>query len=80
MAAQLILEFEGITTKEYFVVNEALGSNAVSGDGDWPDGIVSHSAGLNEAGDLIVFEVGESQAHQKKFMNDRLSAALVEAE
>jgi hypothetical protein len=78
MAAELILEFEGITTTEYWAVNKALGIDAETGEGTWPDGLVAHSAGLNEAGHLVVIEVWDSPAHQAKFMEERLGPALVE--
>ena len=77
MAAELILEFEGVTTKEYWAVNKELGIDADSGEGTWPDGMVAHSAGLNDAGHLVVVEVWDSPAHQAKFMEERLGPALV---
>jgi hypothetical protein len=78
MAAELILEFEGITTTEYWAVNKALGIDAATGEGTWPDGMVAHSAGLNEAGHLVVIEVWESTEHQARFMQERLGPALIE--
>ena len=76
MAAELILEFEGVTTKEYEAVNEALGIDMASGKGDWPDGLVAHSAGLNDAGHLVVIEVWDTPEHQARFMEGRLGEAL----
>ncbi|HUY66586.1 MAG TPA: hypothetical protein VMV06_07195 [Acidimicrobiales bacterium] len=76
MAAELILEFEGVTTKEYHAVNKELGIDPESGEGDWPDGLVAHSAGLNDAGHLVVIEVWDTPEHQAKFMEDRLGGAL----
>ena len=76
MAAELILEFEGVTTKEYDAVNKELGIDMSSGKGDWPDGLVAHSAGLNDAGHLVVIEVWDSPEHQARFMETRLGAAL----
>lgn len=76
MAAELILEFEGVTTKEYEAVNEALGIDMKSGKGDWPDGLVAHSAGLNDAGHLVVIEVWDTPEHQARFMEGRLGEAL----
>ncbi len=78
MAAELILEFEGITIKEYDAVNAVLGLDARTGEGDWPDGLVAHSAGLNEDGHLVVIEVWDSPEHQARFMEDRLGPALAE--
>ena len=76
MAAAVILEFEGVTTKEYDAVNTALGIDMSTGEGDWPDGLVSHSAGLNEAGHLTVMEVWDTPEHQGRFMEERLGEAL----
>ncbi len=77
MAAELILEFEGVTTEEYWAVNKELGIDADSGEGNWPEGMVAHSAGLNEAGNLVVIEVWDTPGHQSKFMEERLGPALV---
>ena len=76
MAAAVILEFEGITEKEYNAVNAALGIDPTTGAGDWPDGLVTHAGGLNEAGDLVVMEVWDTPAHQAAFMEGRLGEAL----
>jgi hypothetical protein len=78
MAAEVILEFEGVTTKEYEAVNAALGIDPETGEGDWPDGLVVHSAGLNEDGHLVVIEIWDSPEHQARFMEGRLGEALVE--
>jgi hypothetical protein len=77
MAAAVILEFEGVTTKEYEAVNAELGIDMDTGGGEWPDGLVSHSAGLNEGGHLVVMEVWDTPEHQARFMEGRLGAALV---
>ena len=76
MASALILEFEGVTMKEYDAVNAALGLDPATGEGDWPDGLVSHSAGLNEDGHLVVMEVWDTPEHQARFMKERLGEAL----
>jgi hypothetical protein len=39
-------------------------------------GLLSHSAGISEAGTFTVLEVWDSQASQGKFMESRLGAAL----
>jgi len=36
----VILEFEGVTTTEYYAVNKELGINETTGEGEWPDGLV----------------------------------------
>ena len=76
MAAALILEFEGVSQKEYDAVNAALGINPTTGAGDWPDGLISHSGGLNADGHLVVMEVWDSPEHQARFMEGRLGEAL----
>ncbi len=77
MTAQLILEFEGVTGKEYEAVNAALGIDPATGGGDWPDGLQVHAAGLNEAGHLVVTEIWDTPEHQARFMESRLADALV---
>ena len=72
MAAELILEFEGVTLAEYHAVNKELGIDPGTGEGNWPDGLVAHSAGLNENGHLVVIEVWDSPEHQARFMEGRL--------
>ena len=76
MAAGLILEFEGVTQKEYNAVNAALGIDPTTGKGDWPAGMISHSGGLTEDGRLVVMEVWDSPEHQARFMEGRLGEAL----
>ena len=76
MVAELILEFEGVTTKEYEAVNAALGIDMDTGKGDWPDGLITHAAGLNDDGHLVVTEVWDTPEHQARFMEERLGAAL----
>jgi len=76
MASELILEFEGVTAKEYYAVNKELGIDPDSGEGNWPDGLVAHSAGLNDAGHLVVIEVWDTPEHQARFMEDRLGEVL----
>ena len=78
MAAELILEFEGVTTEEYRAVNKALGIDPDTGEGNWPDGMIAHSAGLNDAGNLTVLEVWDTPGHQAAFMEGRLLKALQE--
>jgi hypothetical protein len=78
MAAGIILEFDGVTVEHYNAVNAALGIDASTGEGDWPDGLVSHSAGLGDHGRFVVMEVWDSPEHQARFMEERLGAALEE--
>ena len=76
MAAALILEFDGVTLDQYYAVNAALGLDPQTGEGDWPDGLISHAAGLNEDGSLVVMEVWDTPEHQARFMEERLGEAL----
>ncbi len=75
MAELLVLEFEGVGQEEYEKVNEVLGIDMNSGSGDWPKGLLSHSAGRTPTGWTVV-EVWDSREDQEKFMNERLGAAL----
>ena len=77
MAEALLLEFEGAGADVYMAVNRALGIDVTTGAGEWPDGLLFHSASVGPGG-LIVFEVWESQAAQGEFMNGRLGRALQE--
>jgi hypothetical protein len=78
MPAQVILEFEGVTIKEYEAVNKVLGIDHATGEGDWPDGLIAHAAGLNEAGHLVVTEVWDTPEHQARFLETRLGEALAQ--
>jgi hypothetical protein len=78
MAELLILEFENFAEGAYEKVNSELGIDMRSGEGDWPDGLVSHTAGHLDGG-FIVVEVWESQEDQEDFMRSRLGLALQNA-
>ena len=79
MSELLILEFEGFGAKDYEKVNEILGINAETGEGEWPAGLHTHLAGPTEGGGWIVVEVWESQEDQDEFMKSRLGPALGQA-
>ena len=76
MSDALILEFKGVSADQYNAVNEILGIDPVTGDGDWPAGLLSHTGAGGAGGDLVVFEVWESQESQGAFMSSRLGPAL----
>jgi hypothetical protein len=76
MPETLILEFAGVGEKEYAAVNEQLGIDMETGTGDWPAGLLSHSAGTADDGTFVVAEVWASRADQQRFMDSRLGAAL----
>jgi hypothetical protein len=79
MSELLILEFEGFGAKEYDKVNDLLGINQDTGEGDWPAGLHTHMAGPTEGGGWIVVEVWETQEDQDAFMQSRLGPALQQA-
>ena len=78
MAEGLILEFDEIDSETYNTVNGNLGIDPVSGEGDWPAGMLFHAGGAKPGG-WVVFEVWESKDAQAAFMNGRLAGALQEA-
>jgi hypothetical protein len=77
MAEGLILEFEGAGREAYDAVNERLGIDPQSAQGNWPAGLVFHAGGAKPGG-WVVFEVWESREAQSRFMNERLGRALQE--
>jgi hypothetical protein len=76
--AGLIIEFEGVDQSHYDAVNEKLGLNAATGEGDWPDGLLQHSAGHTDDGKFAVVELWDTPEHQAAFMESRLGPALGE--
>jgi len=77
MPDALILEFEGFGRAEYEAVSDLLGIDIGSGKGDWPAGLLVHTAGASENG-WAIFEVWESREAQERFMNERLGPAMQE--
>ena len=77
MAEGLILEFAGMGHDRYTAVNERLGIDEATGEGDWPAGLEFHAGGATADG-WMVFEVWESEDAQHRFMEDRLGRALEE--
>jgi hypothetical protein len=78
MAEGLILEFDGLGADAYRQVNEQLGIDMDSGEGDWPRGLVTHVGG-GKAGGWVVFELWDSREDQERFLADRLGPALARA-
>ena len=76
MPEVLILEFSGVTEADYASVNRHLGIDMHTGVGDWPPGLLSHAAGADDDGTLIVTEVWNSRENQAAFLDGRLGAAL----
>lgn len=79
MAEMLILDLAGVDEAAYARVNVELGVDAKTGAGDWPAGLVTHVAGVSDAGHGYVVEVWESQQAQADFMESRLGAAMAAA-
>lgn len=77
MAEAIILEFDGVGAEDYHRVSELLGIDMKTGQGEWPEGLVSHTAAASADG-WVVFEVWDSKASQEAFMEGRLAAALQE--
>ena len=78
MAEMIILEFDGFSEAEYNKVNDILGVNMAKGEGDIPEGLLSHTAGTVDGG-FVVIEVWDTKAHQEEFLTSRLRPALHEA-
>ncbi len=55
-----------------------LGIDMGTGKGDWPDGLQTHGAGLDENGHLVVIEVWDTPEHQARFMERHLGQALAQ--
>jgi hypothetical protein len=78
MAAGLILQFPpSVGEQEYDAVNARLGVNPRTGEGDWPAGMQSHSAGASAEG-WVVTEIWQSKDAQAEFMRSRLGPALAD--
>ena len=81
MAIQLILQFPGQGADKYDEVMGYLGLHGPGnreGDNDWPDGIISHTAGASDDGWCVV-DVWESQEAFNAFFGSRLEPALQKA-
>lgn len=76
MSDAVILEFKGVPAEQYNAVNTILGIDPVTGEGDWPAGMLSHTGATGAGGTLVVFEVWDSQESQGAFMASRLGPAL----
>jgi hypothetical protein len=76
MPELLMLDFEGVDEARYAKVNSELGLDPDTGAGDWPVGMITHVAGVSDAGHGYVIEVWESQQAQADFMTSRLGPAM----
>ncbi len=78
MPAGLIIEFEGVDQSHYDAVNAKLGIDMGTGKGDWPAGLLQHTAGHTDDGKFAVLELWDTPEHQAAFMESRLGPALAE--
>ena len=76
MSDALLFELTGVSADDYKAVNAILGLDPATGGGDWPAGLLSHTGANGAGGDLLVFEVWDSQESQGAFMASRLGPAL----
>lgn len=76
MPEELIIEFTDLDESDYFAISEDLGVDVMTGSGDWPPGLLSHTAGATPEGTFVVTEVWSSRADQDTFMRERLRPAL----
>lgn len=75
MADGVVLQFAGVSEAEYDAVNAKLGIDPRTGEGDWPAGLLHHTAGASDGG-WVVTEIWESRQAQGEFMSSRLGPAL----
>jgi quinol monooxygenase YgiN len=73
MAVCLIMQFGGMDTRKYDAVMDKLGLRSATAN--WPEGILSHVAGMTSEG-LCVIDVWESQQDFDAFMQSRLKPAF----
>jgi hypothetical protein len=75
MAVLMLLEVAGGTLEQYERANELMG---ITGEGDAPEGLVSHVAAVTENG-IVIADVWESEKALETFFEERAGAALAEA-
>jgi hypothetical protein len=64
-------EFTGVSDADYAAVSRHLNIDPESETGDWPPGLLSHTAGTADDGAFLVAEVWSSRADQAAFMRIR---------
>lgn len=79
MSELLIIEINPASAEQYNEVNDLLGLNTSTGEGDWPDGLRSHTGATTSSGGVSVVEIWDSQEAQAAFMQSRLGPALGKA-
>ncbi len=81
MAIGLAMRLDGVSQQDYdaVMVELGLGTPNVQGNEQWPDGIISHTAGATGGGWFVV-DVWESQEAFDTFFGERLGPALEKAD
>jgi hypothetical protein len=69
----MILDWQDVTTDQYDRVNEVMG---ILSDDDAPDGLIEHTAAVNEDGSLVIVDLWESPEQLQKFVGERLIPAV----
>jgi len=80
MTEALFFEFAGVSANDYNAVNAILGLDPVTGGGDWPAGLLSHTGAAGAEGNFMVLEVWDARESQGAFMASRLGPALAQAQ
>lgn len=80
MPEALLFEFTGVSVDDYSAVNAILGLDPATGEGDWPAGLISHTAATTTGGGFVVFEVWDSKVSQEAWFASRLAPALGQAD
>jgi heme-degrading monooxygenase HmoA len=75
MSVLMMLEVPGGTIEQYERANEIMG---IAGDGDAPEGLLYHVAGLTDDG-IVLADVWRSEEDFERFFSERAAAALSEA-
>lgn len=76
MAFGIILAFpSSVGVEQYDAVNSHLAFDPRTGEGSWPDGLLSHAAGQADDG-WVVSEVWETKEAQDAFMHAALGPAF----
>lgn len=76
MAILMILDWQGVTAEGYERVNEVMG---IRSDADAPDGLLLHTASIDDSGHVLVADVWESEEALGRFAQTRLGPALEQA-
>jgi heme-degrading monooxygenase HmoA len=75
MAVLMIIDWQGASVDDYDRVNEQMG---IRSDADAPEGLLVHTAAIDDAGNLIIADVWESEAALGQFAQARLMPAAHE--